>query len=127
MKDAGIYKVYDLLSKPEQWIRKEMGINGVRLVNELKGIPHWKSPTLPLKIYSRNLQFYGDELKQKEELQERICSLHFGRRKPRKQKAAAKYLPYLGVPIVTGKGFAGIQKCSFISLPNPVKFFNRSC
>lgn len=49
MKDAGIYKAYDLLSKPEQWIRKEMGINGVRLVNELKGIPQLEIPNTSAK------------------------------------------------------------------------------
>lgn len=49
MKDAGIYKAYDLLSKPEQWIRKEMGINGVRLVSELKGIPQLEIPNTSAK------------------------------------------------------------------------------
>ncbi|OCA69533.1 SOS mutagenesis and repair protein UmuC [Chryseobacterium artocarpi] len=38
MNDSGVYKAWDLLQKPEMWVRKIMGIHGVRMLNELKGI-----------------------------------------------------------------------------------------
>ncbi|RQO39249.1 SOS mutagenesis and repair protein UmuC [Chryseobacterium sp. KBW03] len=38
MNDNGVYKAWDLLQKPEMWVRKIMGIHGVRMIHELKGI-----------------------------------------------------------------------------------------
>lgn len=38
MNDNGVFKAWDLLQKPEMWIRKVMGIHGIRMINELKGI-----------------------------------------------------------------------------------------
>ncbi|PWN65490.1 Y-family DNA polymerase [Chryseobacterium viscerum] len=38
MNDNGVYKAWDLLQKPEMWVRKMMGIHGVRMIHELKGI-----------------------------------------------------------------------------------------
>src|SRR5690606_34938904 len=39
MHDAGDYKAHDLTQKPEMWLRKVMGIHGVRMMRELQGIP----------------------------------------------------------------------------------------
>lgn len=39
MRDNGVFKAWDLFQKPEMWVRKVMGIHGVRMINELKGIP----------------------------------------------------------------------------------------
>lgn len=38
MNDNGVFKAWDLLQKPETWVRKIMGIQGIRMINELKGI-----------------------------------------------------------------------------------------
>jgi hypothetical protein len=41
MNDSGVYKAWDLLQKPEMWVRKVMGIHGIRMINELKGSASW--------------------------------------------------------------------------------------
>lgn len=38
MVDHGIYYCTDLFRVPEIWLRKQMGIHGIRMINELKGI-----------------------------------------------------------------------------------------
>ncbi|OPB84730.1 Y-family DNA polymerase [Elizabethkingia ursingii] len=93
MKDAGIYKAYDLLSKPEPWIRKEMGINGIRLVNELKGIPQLETSNTSGKKSIAVTRSFMEMVTTKEELQERICSFAFSAgEKLRKQKSCCKAL-----------------------------------
>jgi hypothetical protein len=96
MKDAGIYKAYDLLSKPEQWIRKEMGINGVRLVNELKGIPQLEIPHTSAKKSIAVTRSFMEMIKTRKNYRSASVLLHFlPERSYVNKRVAAKYLLYL--------------------------------
>lgn len=72
MNDSGVYKAWDLLHKPEMWIRKVMGIHGVRMLNELKGIRQLEldapSPKKSIAVTRSFMQM----LTKKEEVRERV-------------------------------------------------------
>ncbi len=72
MNDSGVYKAWDLLQKPEMWVRKIMGIHGVRMVKELKGIRQLEldapSPKKSIAVTRSFMQM----LTKKEEVRERV-------------------------------------------------------
>ncbi|WP_126653137.1 Y-family DNA polymerase [Chryseobacterium aureum] len=72
MHDSGVYKAWDLLQKPEMWVRKVMGIHGVRMINELKGIRQLEldapSPKKSIAVTRSFMQM----LTKKEEVRERV-------------------------------------------------------
>lgn len=72
MNDSGVYKAWDLLQKPEMWVRKVMGIHGVRMINELKGIRQLEldapSPKKSIAVTRSFMQM----LTKKEEVRERV-------------------------------------------------------
>lgn len=72
MNDSGVYKAWDLLQKPEIWVRKMMGIHGVRMINELKGIRQLEldapSPKKSIAVTRSFMQM----LTKKEEVRERV-------------------------------------------------------
>lgn len=72
MNDSGVYKAWDLLQKPEIWVRKIMGIHGVRMINELKGIRQLEldapSPKKSIAVTRSFMQM----LTKKEEVRERV-------------------------------------------------------
>lgn len=72
MNDSGVYKAWDLLQKPEIWVRKVMGIHGVRMINELKGIRQLEldapSPKKSIAVTRSFMQM----LTKKEEVRERV-------------------------------------------------------
>ncbi|WP_343686812.1 Y-family DNA polymerase [Chryseobacterium gleum] len=72
MNDSGVYKAWDLLQKPEMWVRKIMGIHGVRMINELKGIRQLEldapSPKKSIAVTRSFMQM----LTNKEEVRERV-------------------------------------------------------
>ncbi|WP_299181752.1 Y-family DNA polymerase [uncultured Chryseobacterium sp.] len=72
MRDNGVYKAWDLLQKPEMWIRKIMGIHGVRMINELKGIRQLElSAPSPKKSIAVTRSFM-EMLTTKEDVRERV-------------------------------------------------------
>lgn len=72
MNDNGVYKAWDLLQKPEMWVRKVMGIHGVRMINELKGIRQLEldvpSPKKSIAVTRSFMQM----LTKKDEVRERV-------------------------------------------------------
>ncbi|AZB00957.1 DUF4113 domain-containing protein [Chryseobacterium joostei] len=72
MNDSGVYKAWDLLQKPEAWVRKIMGIHGIRMINELKGIRQLEldapSPKKSIAVTRSFMQM----LTNKEDIRERI-------------------------------------------------------
>lgn len=72
MNDHGVYKAWDLLQKPEMWVRKIMGIHGVRMINELKGIRQLELDTPSPKRSIAVTRSFMEMLTQKEEIRERV-------------------------------------------------------
>lgn len=70
----GIRKAYELVNLPETFIRQEMGIVGIRMINELKGIPQLDID-LPARKKSiattRTFDYMTDKL---EDLKERVAT-----------------------------------------------------
>lgn len=72
MNDSGVYKAWDLLQKPEMWIRKIMGIHGIRMLNELKGIRQLELDSPSPKKSIAVTRSFMEMLTQKEEVRERV-------------------------------------------------------
>ncbi|MDR6921118.1 MULTISPECIES: Y-family DNA polymerase [Chryseobacterium] len=72
MHDSGVYKAWDLLQKPEIWVRKIMGIHGVRMINELKGIRQLELDTPSPKKSIAVTRSFMEMLTKKEEVRERV-------------------------------------------------------
>ncbi len=120
MMDHGVYKAWDLLAKPEMWVRKILGIQGVRMINELKGIPQLEldSPSAKKSIVvSRS---FMKMVTNKEEIAERIETFAiYCAEKLRKQNSCCKVI---SVFIQTNRfrKELGEYKDGFsIFLPNP--------
>ncbi|WP_312825094.1 SOS mutagenesis and repair protein UmuC [Epilithonimonas sp.] len=120
MMDHGVYKAWDLFDKPEMWIRKIMGIQGIRMINELKGIPQLEldSPSAKKSIVvSRS---FMKMITEKEEIAERIETFAiYCAEKLRKQNSCCKVI---SVFIQTNRfrKELGEYKDGFsIVLPNP--------
>ena len=47
LKNIGIFTAYEFTQLPEEWVRKNMTVVGVRIWNELKGIPSIEFKTMP--------------------------------------------------------------------------------
>lgn len=72
MQDSGVYKAWDLLQKPEMWVRKIMGIHGVRMINELKGIRQLELDSPSPKKSIAVTRSFMQMLIGKEEVRERV-------------------------------------------------------
>lgn len=72
MHDSGVYKAWDLLQKPEMWVRKIMGIHGVRMMNELKGIRQLELDAPSPKRSIAVTRSFMEMLTRKEEVRERV-------------------------------------------------------
>ena len=47
LNNIGIFTAYEFTQLPEEWVRKNMTVVGVRIWNELKGIPSIEFKTMP--------------------------------------------------------------------------------
>lgn len=72
MKDHGVYKCSDLFKMHEIWIRKQMGIHGIRMLQELKGNPQLVFETAKNKKSIATTRSFMDMITNKEELRERL-------------------------------------------------------
>ncbi|SIQ15276.1 DNA polymerase V [Chryseobacterium sp. RU37D] len=72
MDENGVYKAWDLLQKPEMWVRKIMGIHGVRMVNELKGIRQLELDAPSPKKSIAVTRSFMEMLTKKEDVRERV-------------------------------------------------------
>lgn len=120
MKDFGVYKAYDLLQKPETWVRKIMGIHGVRMVNELKGIRQLEleSPSKKKSIcVSRS---FMQMLTNKEDVRERIETFSmYCAEKLRKQESCCKTISVFVQTNRFRKDLPEYRNGISVVLPNP--------
>ena len=72
MKDNNIFKAWDLLQKPEMWVRNLMGVHGVRMVNELKGIRQLEIEKPSAKKSMAVTRSFMKMLVKKEDVYERV-------------------------------------------------------
>lgn len=72
MQDYGVLKAWDLLQKPEMWIRKVMGIHGVRMINELRGIPQLELEAPSKKKSIAVTRSFMEMLTNREDVRERV-------------------------------------------------------
>lgn len=93
MNDAGVYKAWDLLQKPEMWVRKVMGIHGIRMINELKGVPQLELDSPSKKKTIATTRSFMEMITDKEQLRERIETFSFScAEKLRKQNSCCKMI-----------------------------------
>ncbi len=92
MRDAGVNKAYDLLQKPEMWVKQIMGIHGTRMVRELRGIPQLVLEEAPSAKQSiATTRSFMEMITEKEELRERVKSFSFAcAEKLRRQNTCCK-------------------------------------
>ncbi|WP_353147450.1 DUF4113 domain-containing protein [Chryseobacterium sp.] len=93
MNDNGVYKAWDLLQKPEMWVRKIMGIHGVRMINELKGVRQLELDTPSPKKSIAVTRSFMEMLTNKDDIRERVetFGMHCSERL-RKQNTCCKMI-----------------------------------
>lgn len=93
MRDSGVHKAWDLLQKPQIWVRKIMGIQGVRMINELKGIPQLELDAPADKKSIMVSRSFIKMISNKEELAERVETFAiYCAEKLRKQNSCCKVI-----------------------------------
>ena len=88
----GFKTAFDLVSAPEEWIRKNMTVIGQRTLNELKGIPaiEWEFES-PAKKNIGNSRSFGTLITDKKIVKEAVCNFTANCAfKLRQQKSCAK-------------------------------------
>ncbi len=91
LSSKGIYTAYDLTLKNDHWVKRNLSINGLRMVKELKGIPCYalESSTSRKKNICTSRSF-GRKVKDFDELKEAVASYATGcAMKLRKEKSLA--------------------------------------
>ncbi len=120
MRDNGVHKAWNLLQKPEIWVRKIMGIQGIRMINEFKGIPQLELDQPSNKKSIMVSRSFMKMISAKEELGERVETFAiYCAEKLRKQNSCCKVI---SVFIQTNRfrQDLGEYKNGFsIFLPNP--------
>ena len=120
MHENGVYKAWDLLQKPEIWVRKIMGIHGTRMINELKGIPQLvlEEPSRKKTIcVSRS---FMEMITEKEELRERIETFAmYCAEKLRKQDSCCKVITVFIYTNRFRKELGEYKNGFSMKLPNP--------
>ncbi len=94
LKKYGIYTAYDMTQVPEKWIKKEMTVQGLRLVQELKGyrIHDVIMESSPKQCISYTRAF-GKLITDYSELRQAVCEYsHRVAEQLRKQNSVAKLL-----------------------------------
>lgn len=93
MQGHGVYKAWDLLQKPEMWIRKMMGIHGIRMVLELKGFPQLELEPPSRKKSIAVTRSFMEMLTDKEDVRERVETFAlYCAEKLRKQNSCCKMI-----------------------------------
>ena len=94
LKNIGIFTAYEFTQLPEEWVRKNMTVVGVRIWNELKGIPSIEFKTMPKpKKGISTAKSFGKKLEDLGMIQE-ACSYYISEVSEalRNQKSCATYL-----------------------------------
>lgn len=120
MNDAGVYKAWDLLQKPEMWVRKVMGIHGIRMINELKGVPQLELDSPSKKKTIATTRSFMEMITDKEQLRERIETFSFScAEKLRKQNSCCKMITVFVRTNRFRKDLGEYRNGVSIVLPNP--------
>ena len=94
LKKIGIFTAYEFTQLPEEWVRKNMTVVGVRIWNELKGQPSIKFKTMPKpKKGISTSKSFGKKIEDLGMIQE-ACSYYISEVSEvlRNQKSCATYL-----------------------------------
>lgn len=120
LNDYGVYKAWDLLQKPEIWIKKIMGIQGVRMLNELKGIKQLEFDKVSPKKSIMVSRSFMQMIKDKNELAERIETFAmYCAEKLRKQNSCCKVISVFVQTNRFRKDLGEYKNGFSIVLPNP--------
>lgn len=120
MQDYGVFTAWDLLQKPEIWIRKIMGIHGVRMINELKGFPQLELDAPSSKKSIMVSRSFMQMITKKEELAERVETFAiYCAEKLRKQNSCCKVLSVFVQTNRFRKELGEYKNGYSIILPNP--------
>ena len=75
LSSKGIYTAYDLVQKNEHWVKRNLSINGLKMVKELKGIPcHALESSTSRKKNICTSRSFGRKVKEFHELKEAVAS-----------------------------------------------------
>lgn len=120
MNENGVYRAWDLLQKPEMWVRQIMGIHGTRMIKELQGQPQLilEEPTKKKTIcVSRS---FMEMISEKEELRERVETFTmYCAEKLRKQNSCCKEITVFIQTNRFRKELGEYKNAITMSLPNP--------
>lgn len=120
MRDNGVNKAWDLLQKPEMWIRKIMGIHGVRMLNELKGIRQLELSAVSPKKSIAVTRSFMEMLTTKEEVRERVETFGmYCSERLRKQNTCCKMITVFVQTNRFRKDLPEYKKAITQILPNP--------
>lgn len=120
MRDAGVNKAWDLLQKPEMWVRKLMGIHGVRMINELKGVPQLELDAPSQKKSIAATRSFMEMITEKEKLRERVETFAFScAEKLRKQNSCCKVITVFVQTNRFRKELGEYRNGFSLVLPNP--------
>lgn len=120
MQDYGVFTAWDLLQKPEIWIRKIMGIHGVRMINELKGFPQLELDAPSSKKSIMVSRSFMQMITKKEELAERVETFAiYCAEKLRKQNSCCKVLSVFVQTNRFRKELGEYKNGFSVVLPNP--------
>lgn len=120
MQDNGVFKAWDLLQKPEMWVRKIMGIHGVRMVNELKGIRQLELDVPSPKKSIAVTRSFMEMLTKKEEVRERVETFGmYCSERLRKQNTCCKMVTVFVQTNRFRKDLPEYRKAMTQILPNP--------
>lgn len=120
MQDAGVFKAIDLLKMPEMWVRSQMGIHGVRMMNELKGIPQLEMQAPSAKKSIAVTRSFMEMITEKEELRERVETFAlYCAEKLRKQNSSCKTISVFVQTNRFRKELGEYKNGFSVMLPNP--------
>ena len=120
MRDAGVYKAWDLLQKPEMWVKKIMGIHGTRMINELKGLPQLELDSPSPKKSIATTRSFMEMITAKEKLRERVETFAFScAEKLRRQHTCCKVITVFVQTNRFRKELGEYRNGFSLVLPNP--------
>ncbi|GAA5092696.1 Y-family DNA polymerase [Chryseobacterium ginsengisoli] len=120
MQDNGVFKAWDLLQKPEMWVRKVMGIHGIRMINELKGIRQLELDSPSPKKSIAVTRSFMEMLTEKEDVRERVETFGmYCSERLRKQNTCCKMVTVFVQTNRFRKDLPEYRKAITQILPNP--------
>ena len=120
MHANGVHKAWDLLAKPELWIREIMGIHGIRMINELRGIRQLELDSPSPKKSIAVTRSFMEMLTKKEDVRERVETFGmYCAEKLRKQNTCCKTITVFLQTNRFRKDFPEYRNALSVVLPNP--------